>query len=146
MPCSGDRCAVNGSRIAAIGYCFGGAIVLEMARLGQDLKAVASFHGNLTTQQPARAGKNRTRVLVLTGADDPFIPNDQVEAFRKEMDAAGMNYRIVAYPGARHSFTSPEADQLGKQFDLPALAYHAESDRKSWAEMQVFLKEAFAGK
>ncbi len=137
---------VDSTKIAAIGYCFGGSIVLEMARLGQDLKGVVSFHGNLTTQQPAGPGKVRARVLVLTGADDAFIPADQIEAFRQEMDAARANYRIVSYPGARHAFTSPEADNLGKQFNLPALAYHAESDKKSWAEMRAFLKEVFSGK
>jgi dienelactone hydrolase len=131
---------VDGKRIAAIGYCFGGAIVLEMARLGEPLKGVVSFHGNLTTEQPAKAGRVKARLLVLTGAADQFVPDTQVESFRKEMDAAKVSYRVVSYPGAKHGFTVPEADQSGKEFNLP-LAYHAEADHQSWAEMRAFLKE-----
>jgi dienelactone hydrolase len=136
---------VDAKNIAAIGYCFGGAIVLEMARQGEPLKAVASFHGSLSTDHPAVAGKIRAPLLVMTGADDPFVPAAQVEAFKKEMDAAKANYRVIAYPGAKHSFTSKEADNYGKQFNLP-LAYNAEADQKSWAEMQSFFKEVFEKK
>ena len=136
---------VDGKNIAAIGYCFGGAIVLEMARQGEPLKGVVSFHGNLNTEQPAKAGKVKARLLVLTGEADPFVPAEQVEAFKKEMDAAKANYRVIAYPGAKHSFTSKEADQYGQKFNMP-LAYNAEADQKSWAEMQAFFKEIFAQK
>ncbi len=134
---------VNGRKIAAIGYCSGGSTVIEMARAGRNLKGVVSFHGNLTTEHPAKAGKVKARVLVLTGADDPFVPAAQVEAFKKEMDAAKANYRVVAYPGAKHSFTNPDADQYGRKFNIP-LAYNAEADQKSWTEMQAFFKEIFA--
>jgi dienelactone hydrolase len=136
---------VDSSNIAAIGYCFGGAIVLEMARQGEPLKGVVSFHGSLNTDQPARAGQVKARVLVAHGAADPFVPAAQVEAFRQEMDAAKVNYRFIAYPGAKHGFTSKEADENGRKFNLP-LAYNAEADQKSWAEMQAFFKEIFAGK
>jgi len=136
---------VDRNNIAAIGYCFGGAIVLEMARQGESLKGVVSFHGSLNTEQPAKAGKVKARMLVLTGEADPFVPAEQVEAFKKEMDAAKANYRVIAYPGAKHSFTSKESDQYGQKFSLP-LAYNAEADQKSWAEMQVFFKEVFAKK
>ena len=136
---------VDGGRVAAIGYCFGGSIVLEMARLGKNLKGVVSFHGSLNTEQPAKAGGTKARMLVLTGEADPFIPAAQVEAFKKEMDAAKANYRVVTYPGAKHSFTSKAADQHGQKFSIP-LAYNAEADRKSWAEMQNFFKEIFAQK
>jgi dienelactone hydrolase len=136
---------VDVGSIGAIGYCFGGAIVLEMARQGEALKGVASFHGNLTTEHPAQAGKLKARILVLTGEADPFIPAEQIATFRKEMDVAKANYRVIAYPGAKHSFTSKEADQHGKNFNLP-LAYNAEADQKSWAEMQAFFKEIFAKK
>jgi dienelactone hydrolase len=135
---------VNSGQIAAVGYCFGGAIVLEMARLGENLKGVVSFHGNLNTEQPAKPGKFKAQALVLTGADDPFIPAEQVEAFKKEMDAAKVKYQVVVYPGARHSFTAREADENSQKFNLPALAYNAEADRKSWAEMQEFLKKVLA--
>jgi dienelactone hydrolase len=137
---------VNGKEIAAIGYCFGGAIVLEMARLGEPLKGVVSFHGSLNTDQPAQPGKVKAKVLVLNGADDPFIPPAQVDAFKKEMDAAKVDYRFIDYPGAKHAFTSKGADALAKQHNLPALAYNAEADQKSWAEMQAFFKKLFAAK
>jgi dienelactone hydrolase len=136
---------VDAKNIAAIGYCFGGAIVLEMARQGEPLKGVVSFHGSLNTDQPARAGQVKARVLVAHGADDPFVPAAQVEAFKQEMDAAKVNYKFIAYPGAKHGFTSKEADENGRKFNLP-LAYNAEADQKSWAEMQAFFKEIFAGK
>lgn len=137
---------VNSKDMAAIGYCFGGAIVLEMARQGEPLKGVVSFHGSLDTDQPAQAGRLKAKILVLNGADDPFIPAAQVAAFRQEMDAARADYRIVEYPGARHSFTSQAADQLAIKHKLPALAYNAEADKKSWAEMQAFFKTLFPAK
>jgi dienelactone hydrolase len=136
---------VDSKNIAAIGYCFGGAIVLEMARQGEPLKGVVSFHGSLNTEQPAKAGKLKARVLVLTGEADPFVPVEQVEAFKKEMNAARASYKVIAYPGAKHAFTSKGADELGQKFKLP-LAYNAEADQKSWAEMQVFFKEIFTKK
>lgn len=137
---------VDPTRVAAIGYCFGGSIVLEMARRGEPLQGVVSFHGQLNTDQPAKPGALKARVLVLTGADDPFVPPAQVEGFKQEMDAAKAKYRVIAYPGARHAFTSKEADENAKKFNLPALAYNAEADQKSWSEMQVFFKEIFASK
>lgn len=137
---------VDGGKIAAIGYCFGGAIVLEMARQGENLKGVVSFHGSLNTDQPAKVGKFKARALVLTGEADPFIPHEQVETFKKEMEAAKVDYRVVVYPGAKHSFTSPDADKLGQQFNMPALAYNAIADNESWAEMQMFFKKIFAKK
>jgi len=136
---------VDGNNIAAIGYCFGGAIALEMARQGEPLKGVVSFHGILNTEQPAKAGKLKARLLVLTGEADPFVPAEQVAAFKKEMDAAKVSYKVIAYPGAKHSFTSKGADEFGQKFNLP-LAYNADADQKSWAEMQAFLKELFAKK
>jgi dienelactone hydrolase len=106
---------------------------------------VVSFHGSLNTDHPAKAGKMKVRMLVLTGEADPFVPPEQVEAFKKEMNAAKASYKVIAYPGAKHAFTNKEADQYGQKFNLP-LAYNAEADHKSWAEMQAFLKEIFAKK
>jgi dienelactone hydrolase len=134
-----DDPRVDPDRIAAIGYCFGGSIVLGMARAGADLDGVASFHGVLQTPTPAQPGQVKARLLVLTGEADSMIPTDQVEAFRKEMTDAGANFRIVSYPGARHSFTNPDADGHG----MDALAYDAEADRQSWAELLAFFKEIF---
>jgi dienelactone hydrolase len=133
---------VEVEKIAAIGYCFGGGVVLEMARAGLDLDGVASFHGSLETANPATPGKVKAKVLVLNGANDPFVTPEQIAAFKQEMEAAGVDYRFVNYPGARHSFTNPEADAFGKKFNLP-LAYDQEADRKSWQAMQDFFAGIF---
>ncbi|GAB4361862.1 MAG: dienelactone hydrolase family protein [Deltaproteobacteria bacterium] len=130
-------------RIGAIGYCFGGSVVLQMARDGLDLAGVASFHGGLATSAPAKKGAVKAKILVATGADDRFIPPDQVEAFRKEMTEAGADFRVISYPGAVHSFTNPDADTFAKKFHLP-LAFDAEADRKSWEEMQSFFAKIFS--
>ena len=129
-------------RLAAIGYCFGGAVVLHMARRGLDLDGVVSFHGALATEEPAQPGAVTARILVLHGAADEFVPQDVVEGFKQEMDTAGVTYEFIAYEGAMHSFTSPEADSLGAAFELP-LAYNADADAQSWEAMQNFFKTIF---
>lgn len=131
---------VDDGRMAAIGYCFGGSVVLNMAREGAALRGVASFHGGLTTDTPAQSGKVQAQVRVYTGADDKMIPPAQVDAFKQEMENAGVNYKVVSYPDAMHSFTNPDADEYGKKFGMP-LAYNAEADRDSWAQLQAFLAE-----
>jgi len=136
---------VDGDRIGAIGYCFGGSVALNMARIGEPLKVVLSFHGPLGTQHPAATGAIKARIVSFTGEADPFIPAEQVAAFRKEMDHAGANYQVVTYPGAMHSFTSPEADKYGKEFKLP-LAYNAEADKDSWAKGLAVMAEVFKTK
>ena len=133
---------VDASRIGASGYCMGGAVVLNMARTGADLRGVAAFHANLTAQSPAAAGKVRSKIIVLNGADDPFVKPDSIDAFKKEMDAARVEYRFINYPGAVHAFTNPEATEKGKQFNLP-LAYHPEADKQSKAEAAKFFREVF---
>lgn len=133
---------VDPDRIAAIGYCFGGGVVLNMARQGVDLKGVASFHGSLTAVKPATPGSVKAKVLVLHGADDKFTTPEQVEAFKQEMKNSGTELRFIAYPGAVHSFTNPDADNLGKKFNLP-LAYNSEADKKSWKEVKKFLIAIF---
>lgn len=135
--------SVDPTKIAAIGYCFGGGIVLAMARAGVDIDGVVSFHGSLGTGAPAQPGKIKARILVLNGADDPFTTPAQLAAFKKEMDAAGANYKIINYPGAKHSFTNPDADAYGKKFNLP-LAYNARADQESWQAMQEFFKAIFS--
>lgn len=130
------------ARIGAIGYCFGGAIVLQMARDGMDLAGVASFHGPLGTTAPAKPGAVRAKILVLHGADDKFIPPEQVEAFRNEMKTANADFRFVSYPGVVHSFTNPDADDYAKRFNIP-LGYDAGADGKSWEEMQAFFRDIF---
>lgn len=131
---------VDGERIGALGYCFGGTVVLEMARQGVGLKAVASYHGGLSTSAPAPAGQVRARVASFTGAADPMIPDAQVEAFKKEMTRAGVDFTTVVYPGVKHGFTNPEADAIARQFGLP-VAYDAAADQDSWAKTRILLRE-----
>jgi dienelactone hydrolase len=136
---------VDADKIAAVGYCFGGSVALNMARIGEPLKAVVSFHGGLGTDHPAEAGKIKARIASFTGEDDPMIPATQVAAFRQEMDKAGVSYKVVTYPGAKHAFTNPDADKYGQKFKLP-LAYNAAADKASWEEGLAFLAETFKGK
>jgi len=133
---------VDKNRIAAIGYCFGGGIVLHMARAGTDLDGVVSFHGSLGTEQPAKAGAIKAKIRVFTGTADPFSPPEMVEAFEKEMQAAGADFQVTRYPGVKHSFTNPEADMFAKRFNMP-LAYDKAADTDSWQRMQVFFREIF---
>jgi dienelactone hydrolase len=128
--------------LAAIGYCFGGGVVLNMARSGLDIDGVVSFHGSLASDIEARPGEIKAKVAVFHGADDPFVPEDDVNNFRAEMEAAGVDYRFVAYPGVVHSFTNPDADRYGKEFNLP-LAYDAAADADSWQRMREFFDEIF---
>jgi len=130
---------VDPDQIAAIGYCFGGGVVLGMARSGADLDAVVTFHGHLATKTPAGKGTIKARILVLTGADDPMIPPRQVEAFKSEMTAAGAKFEVISYPGAKHSFTNPRADKTG----MDGLAYNADADAKSWAAMLDLFHQVF---
>jgi dienelactone hydrolase len=133
---------VDPQRIAAIGYCFGGGMVLQMARSSIDLAGVASFHGMLGTATPAQTGVIKAKILVMTGADDPFVPAEQVARFKQEMDAAHVDYKVISYPGAKHAFTNPGADKYGKEFKLP-LAYNKNADQASWLEMQQFFQQLF---
>ena len=136
------QASVDGEQIAAIGYCFGGGMVLQLARSGSDIDGVVSFHGSLGTQMPARPGTVKAKILVFTGEDDPFAPPEQVAAFREEMGNAGAAYEIISYPGVKHSFTNPQADKFGKAFDMP-LAYDQAADEDSWKRMQVFFDQIF---
>ena len=133
---------VDPTRIAAIGYCFGGGIVLNMARQGVDLKGVVSFHGGLTPVKLAQPGSVKAKILVLSGGADPLVPPDQAEAFKQEMKEAGADFQFISYPGAMHAFTNPEADVLGKKFNLP-IAYNAKADKESWNEMKKFFNTIF---
>lgn len=133
---------VDSRNIAAFGYCFGGGVVLNMARLGENLKGVVSFHGSLDSNIIAKQGTIKPRILSFSGEEDPMIGADSVNAFKLEMDSAQANYLVVTYPGAKHAFTNPEADELGKKFNMP-LAYNAAADKASWMQATSFLKEVF---
>ncbi len=128
------------ARVAAMGYCFGGGVVLELARDGADVKGVVSFHGNLDTPNPADAKNIKGKVLVLTGADDPGVPMKQVEAFMEEMRAANVDYHVVLYGGAVHAFTNPAAGNDPKR----GAAYNESADKRSWEAMKQFFAEIFA--
>jgi dienelactone hydrolase len=130
---------VDGGKLASIGYCFGGAVSLHMARIGTDLDAIASFHGNLATQSPMPKGAYKGKIFVAQGGADPFVPAEQVAAFKKEMDAANADLELVEYPGAKHGFTNPEATESGRKSGLP-LAYDAEADQKSWRRLIELLE------
>lgn len=136
---------VDADEIAAFGYCFGGGVVLNMARIGESLRGVASFHGVLGTDHPAKPWKIKARIISFSGEADPMIGADKVAAFRKEMDGAGAKYEVVTYPGAKHAFTNPNADELGKKFNMP-IAYDAEADKDSWEQATMFLRDVFANK
>ena len=135
--------AVDTSKIAAIGYCFGGGIVLHMARFGFPLDGVVSFHGSLSTGTPAKSGDIKAAILVCHGADDSFVSPESLEGFKKEMADAGANLTFKAYENAKHSFTNPEASEMGKKFELP-IAYNEAADKASWEDMKVFFDEIFA--
>lgn len=137
-----EQQVVAPGEIAAIGYCFGGGVVLNMARQGVDLKGVASFHGSLAAVKPAQLGDVRAKVLVLHGEDDKFISAEQIAAFKTEMKDAGADFQFIVYPGAIHSFTNPDADTYAKKFNLN-LGYSAEADRKSWEKLAEFLARIF---
>lgn len=133
--------SVDPNKIAAIGYCFGGSVALTMANAGLDLDAVAAFHSGV--QLPVMpSDKLKAKVLVCNGAEDPFIPAESVENYKKAMDSLKADYKYIAYENATHSFTSKAADSIGKQFNLP-LAYQKEADEKSWQELQQLLNRAF---
>jgi len=130
---------VDGSKIAAIGYCYGGAVVLEMARAGVDLALVGSFHpGGLATENPARPGTIRARVIVGLGEDDPFVSSEDRAAFEQEMQAAGVELDFVRYPGVVHGYTVPAATERGERFGLP-LRYDEAADQDSWDRLVAAL-------
>jgi len=132
----------DAANIAAIGYCFGGGVVLEMARRGKPLKAVVSFHGSLDASKAAQKGEITAKILVFNGADDPFVKEQSITAFRQEMKNAGADFEFVTLIRAKHSFTNPEATAIGKKFGLP-LEYNKQADQTSWQQMSVFLNGIF---
>ncbi len=127
-------------RTGAIGYCFGGLAVLELARSGAPLRAVASFHGLLTTAAPAKAGDIAARIMACTGARDPLVPPEDVASFQAEMARTGADWQLIVYGRALHSFTNPAVDGLCD----PRMAYDPIADRQSWSALHAFLEDAFA--
>ena len=134
--------SVDASNIAAIGYCFGGAVVLNMARTGVELKGVASFHGSLATKTPAKQDQVISQIMVFHGGNDAFVPEQQLEDFRAEMLSADVQHEIVVYEAVDHSFTNPDADMFAEKYSMP-LSYDEEADADSWAKLQIFLQRIF---
>jgi dienelactone hydrolase len=128
-------------RLAAIGYCFGGSVVLNAARLGSDLKGVVSFHGGLIGA-PANKSLLKAKILVCHGAADKFVTQDDVNKFKHDMDSIGADYSFKSYANATHAFTNPNATATGKKFDMP-IEYNAEADKASWNDMRDFLTRIF---
>ena len=133
---------VDPTRLAAIGYCMGGALVLQAARRGDDFKAIGVFHGNYATQAPLQKDKFHGKIFIAHGAADSFSPPEAVAALKKELDDAGANYELVSYQGAKHGFTNPAATELGQKNGLD-VAYDEQADHESWAKLQEVLTQAF---
>lgn len=131
----------DSAKIAAIGYCFGGAQVLNMAKMGADLVGVVSFHGNLTVV-PAKKDLLKAEVFVCHGGNDSFVPQAEVDKFKKEMDSIGAKYYVKVYPGATHAFTNPAADEKARKYNMP-IAYNASADSASWKDMKEFFNNIF---
>jgi len=132
---------VDASRIAAIGYCFGGTMAFELALSGADIKAAIGFHSGLQVTSPQDAGQIKGKVMALLGAEDPGIPADQREAFHRMLTDAGVDWQMSLYGGVVHSFTNKDADKAGRP---EFLRYDANADRRSWNEMATLMAEVFA--
>ncbi|MDE1167171.1 MAG: dienelactone hydrolase family protein [Pseudomonas sp.] len=134
----------NPDKVAAIGYCFGGSVVLDAARRGEPLAGVVTFHGGLATKSPATPGSVKAPLLIEHGAADSMVTPQQVADFKKEMDGAGADYKFVSLAGAKHGFSNPDADRLSHgDHGGPDIGYNAAADKSSWSDMQAFLKKVF---
>lgn len=133
---------VDKSNITAIGYCFGGGCVLELARSGADVKGVVSFHGSLGTDKPAQKGEVKAKVLICSGGADPMVPAEAVAKAEEEFKDAGVDVRVITYENAQHAFTNPEADS----HKIPGIKYDKAADEKSWADMKAFFAEILTPK
>ena len=130
---------VDPNTIAAIGYCFGGATVIQLAYSGAEVKGVVSFHGALPLPTAKQAQNTKTKLLIAHGNADPFLNEEHIRKFRHALDAANLDWHMVMYAGARHSFTNPGADAHG----IDALKYDQQADERSWKHMQLFFDEIF---
>lgn len=137
-----DHPMVNAEQIGAVGYCFGGSVAIAMANAGVDLDGVAAFHAGLQLPVMPEQGTTTSRIIVMNGADDPFITEEQEQNLSAAMDSADVDFNYITYEGVKHSFTNPEATARGKEFGLP-LEYNAEADQKSWETLKDFFNETF---
>lgn len=132
---------VDTSKMAGIGYCFGGTMMLNIARLGQDLNGVVSFHGNLLGT-PADKNLLKSKILVCHGAADSFVPEEEIAQFKKQMDSIGASYNFKSYPGAVHAFTNPNATAVGQKYNIN-IRYNEAADTASWQDMKTFFADIF---
>jgi dienelactone hydrolase len=130
------------SNMAAMGYCFGGGVIINMAKMGENLKGVVSFHGGGLLDAPADKNLLKAKILVCHGADDKFVLPAEVQQFKKQMDSIGADYTFKQYPNATHAFTNPNATAMGQKFNLP-IAYNAAADSASWNDMKEFFGRIF---
>jgi len=131
---------VDGDKLAAIGYCFGGATIMQLAYSGASLDGIVSFHGSLPPVQEPQYNNIKAKILVAHGNADPFVPSEKVQAFQASMEAAGADWQMLSFGGVKHGFTNPEADSYG----IDPLRYDANADHRSWQAMQSFFIEIFA--
>ena len=136
---------VDTTRVAAIGYCFGGSTVQALAYTGAPLAGIVSFHGGIIPVPAEAAAKTKAKILMCHGAVDPFISKEAVDGFMKAMNDGKFDYQFISYAGAVHAFTNPGADDFAKA-GLNGVGYNAAADRRSWAHMQAFFGEIFAAK
>jgi len=132
---------VDTARLAAIGYCFGGATVQVLAYGGADLKGVVSFHGSLIPPSAEQAGRARAKILICHGAQDPMNAPETLTTYVNAMNASSIDWQLIVYGGTRHSFTNPDADKRG----MDALAYNPSADKRSWQHMTYFFNEVLSG-
>jgi len=138
---------VDATRVAAIGYCFGGATVQALAFSGAPLAGIVSFHGSLIPPTAEAAAKTKAKILMCHGAVDPFIKPEEIGAFKAALDAGKLDYQFVSYAGAIHAFTNPKADEIAKSAGLVGgIGYNAAADARSWTHMKAFFEEIFAAK
>ncbi|MBS1596305.1 MAG: dienelactone hydrolase family protein [Bacteroidetes bacterium] len=133
---------VDPKNIGLIGYCFGGAMALDLARMGEDFRGTVSFHAGLTGVDAIK-GKVKSKILVCQGGSDKFVTAAEIKAFRKNLDTTGVSYIFKTYDDAQHAFTNPAATETGKKFNLP-IAYNEKADKESWEEMKKFFADVFA--
>jgi dienelactone hydrolase len=136
---------VDGSHVAAIGYCFGGSTVQALAYSGAPLAGIVSFHGGLIPVPADAATKTKAKILICHGAVDPFVKKEDVDAFQKAMNDGKFDYQFISYSGAVHAFTNPHADDVAKATGLP-IAYNAAADKRSWGAMRAFFREILTAK
>jgi dienelactone hydrolase len=135
---------VDSARVAAIGYCFGGATVQALAFSGAPLAGIVSFHGSLIAPSAEAAAKTKAKLLICHGAIDPFVRKEDLDAFLKALNDGKLDYQFISYAGAIHAFTNPRATEVGRANGLAGIGYNAAADRRSWAHMREFLAEIFA--